>query len=158
MSGKSLSAVEYGVFLHQEERVPELPNPESITRWVEAILQQECRALQSVYYVFLDDEALLKINQEHLGHDTYTDIITFPFQDDPLEAEIYISVERVRSNAYTYSVPVLEELIRVMAHGILHVCGWDDHSDETASMMRRREDACLVLFGLIPKGYSVSPS
>lgn len=149
---------EYGVFLHQEERVPELPDIEILTRWIEGILRQEGAFLQSVYYVFLDDEALLEINREHLQHDTYTDIITFPYANDPLEAEIYISAERVRANAVTYGVSFREELLRVMAHGLLHVCGWDDHSDPNAHLMRRREDACLVLMGLLPKGYSLSPA
>lgn len=150
-------ALEYGVFLHQEERVPELPDIEILTKWIEQVLQQESTTLQSVYFVFVDDDAILDINREHLQHDTYTDIITFPYKRNPLEAEIYISSERVRANALTYGVSVKEELLRVMAHGLLHVCGWDDHSQKDANLMRRRENACLVLMDLLPKGYAFSP-
>lgn len=143
------------VVLHNEDLMPELPDLEKLTRWIQRILCQESRKLRSVYYVFLDDESLLKINRDHLQHDTYTDIITFPFHDDPIEAEIYISADRVRANAGEYSVPVLEELLRVMVHGILHLCGWQDKTDQQSQLMRKRENACLSL--ILPQSV-ISPS
>lgn len=149
--------MEYGVFMHQEGLVPELPDNDVLTNWIERIIGQESRTLGSVYYVFLDDAALLEINQTYLQHDTYTDIITFPYERNPVEAEIYISAERVRANAAAFGIPVLHEFMRVMAHGVLHVCGWDDDTQEQATLMRRREDACLVLFGLIPPDYRLVP-
>ncbi len=158
MPEPKLSSVETGVFLHQEELVPELPGCTEIETWIRQIMRQESRHLHSVYYVFLSDEALLHINREFLQHDFYTDIITFPYAVNPVEAEIYISHERVRANAVQYNVSFKEELLRVMAHGILHLCDWDDHATGSAQLMRRREDACLVLLGVISDDYAVSPS
>lgn len=135
-----------GLFVQNEELVPELPNHDDITAWINSILSQERKTPGCIYYVFTDDNTLLDINRKFLDHDTYTDIITFPYQSDPVEAEIYISIDRVRANAEAYAVPVIEELLRVMAHGILHVCGWRDKTPEEHQAMRSRENACLTLW------------
>jgi probable rRNA maturation factor len=137
-----------GVVLHGEELVPELPDLEEINRWMRQISEQEGRLIGCLYFVFLNDADLLKINQDYLEHDTFTDIITFPYSRDPVEAEIYISEERVRANADQFGVSVREELLRVMAHGVLHVCGWDDKTAKDMGMMRQRENACLELIGV----------
>lgn len=137
-----------GVILHQEEPVPELPKEKLITAWILRILKQESRALHSIQFVFLNDESLLKLNQDHLQHETLTDIITFPYNSNPIEAEVYISVDRVRENAQVFDVPALQELLRVMAHGVLHLCGWNDKTEADSILMRNREDACLALIGM----------
>lgn len=152
------SDVSSGIILHNEELMPELPKLDILTNWIHCILRQESRKLRGVYYVFLDDASLLKINREHLQHDTYTDIITFPFHDDPVEAEIYISADRIRANAKEYHVSVYEELLRVMAHGILHLCGWRDKTESEILLMRKRENACLTLMGISYPAISSSPS
>ena len=157
MGGHTLSG-ESGIFFHQKELAPELPSLEDVSAWLELILRQESREIGAIYYVFVNDASLLEINQKYLQHDTLTDIITFPYQSDPVEAEIYISAERVRANAETYGVPIREEFLRVISHGVLHLCGWDDHSARNAQLMGRRENACLALFGIIPNGYFVSLS
>ena len=133
--------------LHMEVPVPELPESELLEPWLLRIVRQEGRTLQRVLYHFMNDAQLLQLNQQFLNHNTYTDIITFPYGQDPVEAEIFISIERVRANAQSFAVPVHEELLRVMAHGILHICGWDDHSDLGQRLMRQRENACMSLFG-----------
>jgi rRNA maturation RNase YbeY len=158
MARKNSLEPESGIFFQQDEFAPELPPLHDVTSWLEAILASESRALMALYYVFVTDDVLLEINQQYLGHDTYTDIITFPYQENPLEGEIYISVDRVRENADRYGASPREEFLRVMAHGVLHLCGWEDHSDRNRNLMRRREDACLAHFGIIPEGYPVSPS
>jgi rRNA maturation RNase YbeY len=150
--------VSAGIILHNEELMPELPGLDILTNWIHCILRQESRKLRGVYYVFLDDESLLKINREHLQHDTYTDILTFPYHEDPVEAEIYISADRIRANAKEYRVTVYEELLRVMAHGILHLCGWRDKTESQALLMRKRENACLTLMGISYSVTSLSPS
>ncbi len=143
-----------GVVFHQEELMPELVDKQLVIDWILRILVQESRTLQSLFFVFLDDQSLLKINQTYLQHDTFTDIITFPYSVDPIEAEIYISADRVRANAKTYHVPVHQELLRVIAHGVLHLCGWNDKAEFESRLMRRREDACLALIGI----YNTVPS
>ena len=138
----------YDILFHQDDLVPELPDEQLVAEWISQILKQESKALRRIDFVFLDDNALLQINRDHLQHDTFTDIITFPYKTDPIEAEIYISVDRVRENARSFSVAVVQELLRVMAHGVLHLCGWNDKTASDVKLMRSREDACLTLWGL----------
>lgn len=96
-------------------------------------------------FIFCTDDYLLEKNKTFLAHDTLTDIITFDLSPstEVLEAEIYISVERVRENAEKFTVSYLEELHRVIFHGILHLCGFADKSEEEASQMREKEQECL---------------
>jgi probable rRNA maturation factor len=92
--------------------------------------------------VFLSDDELLKMNVEYLGHDYYTDIITFNYAENPkrIEAELYISIDRVKENAETNHVSFNEEMIRVIIHGTLHLAGFDDQTDAEKTEMRRLED------------------
>lgn len=116
-----------------------LPDTRRLRRWLAALLEAEGLGEAHVDYIFCRDEYLLAINREHLGHDTYTDIITFPISESPRVAEIYISVDRVRENAERRGQPFERELLRVMAHGLLHLAGHDDHSPAGRRRMRRRE-------------------
>lgn len=104
--------------------------------------------IEFVQYVFCDDEYLLTLNQEHLDHDTLTDIITFRYQEhpNPIESDIYISVERVRENALNFGVTFENELHRVMVHGILHLLGFKDKGEEAEKEMRSQEDLALSIF------------
>jgi len=116
-----------------------LPETRRLRRWLAGILEAEQLGEARVDYIFCRDEYLLGINQDFLGHDTYTDIITFPLREDPLAAEIYISVDRVREHAERRGIPLERELLRVMAHGLLHLAGYDDHTPAGRRRMRRRE-------------------
>lgn len=100
---------------------------------------------KTVTYIFCDDEYLKKLNVEFLGHDTYTDILTFSLSDKtkPIIAEIYISIDRVRENASIFQVSFDEELSRVMIHGLLHLCEYEDHTPTLKMEMREREDYYL---------------
>jgi probable rRNA maturation factor len=99
-------------------------------------------------YVFVSDEALLKLNQSALNHDTYTDIITFDLsgQEGVVEGEVYISIDRVRDNAEKYSVTFEEEYIRVMGHGLLHLLGFKDKTETDSSEMRKQENKLIDLY------------
>lgn len=96
-------------------------------------------------YIFLTDKDLLAINQEYLDHDYYTDIITFDLSPNPeqLEADIYISIDRVRDNAKEYEVAFDEEILRVIFHGLLHLIGFDDNTEEEEKNMRLQEQAFI---------------
>ena len=98
--------------------------------------------------VFCSDDALLKINQSFLGHDYYTDIITFPIEetDKVLEAELYISIDRIKDNATKEKVSFYKELNRVIIHGVLHLCGYGDKTEQQIKTMRSKEDFYLFLF------------
>ncbi len=97
--------------------------------------------------VFMSDDDLLVINKQHLDHDFYTDIITFPIEedDDNLEAEIYISIDRVRDNAMEFKASFSNELLRVYLHGILHLVGYGDKTAEDKKVMRSKEQHYMSL-------------
>ena len=123
-----------------------LPDTRRLRRWLSAVLEAEGVAEARVDYIFCTDEYLLEINRTYLDHDTYTDIITFPLGESPLAAEIYISLERVRDNAARLGVTEERELLRVMVHGLLHLCGYDDHTPAGKRRMRRRESLHIDRF------------
>ena len=133
-----------GVYLHAED-VPMPPlEAQQLQDWVTATVEQYGNTLGEVYYIFCSDAYLHRINLEHLRHDTYTDIITFPTTELPVVgAEIFISTDRVAENATTFGATFERELHRVIIHGILHLCGLSDKG-EAATAMRAAEDAALV--------------
>lgn len=101
-----------------------------------------------LYYYFCSDEALLDINQRRLGHDFYTDIVTFPLTDsgDVISSEFCISLDRIADNCLNFGRSFESELLRVIIHGVLHLIGYDDHTDEDRSRMREKEEECLRQF------------
>ena len=115
--------------------------------WLKEVIASENKQLEEVSYIFCDDQYLLEINQKYLDHDTYTDIISFDnCIGNILAGDIFISTERVGENAREYGVEFQEELRRVMAHGILHFCGYKDKSEKEAAEMRRKEEEKMRMF------------
>ena len=119
-----------------------------VKKFIGKIFTKEKRRLLSLTYVFCSDEYLLQMNREFLGHDYYTDIITFGLsgKGEPIEAEIYISLERVKENAKTLGTKYQTELRRVLFHGALHLCGYKDKKKSEIVLMRSKEDQYLRLF------------
>lgn len=124
-----------------------LPDEAGTTNWITTVLHKEGFSVKNINYIFCSDEHLLKINQEYLHHDTLTDIITFDHSDSntEIESDIFISIDRVKENADQLGKPFIDELHRVMIHGLLHIMGFADKSDEEKRVMREKEDACLSL-------------
>ena len=122
-------------------------NEELYSAWInEVALKEEC-TIEEVNYIFCTDEYLYDLNVKFLNHDTYTDIITFDNSlGKTLVSDIFISLERVKENADEFKVSLSEELHRVMAHGVLHLCGYKDKTDDEASLMRVKEDEAIKLF------------
>ncbi len=115
--------------------------------WLFKVSLSEEVHIASLLYVFCTDLHLHKLNKDHLNHDTYTDIITFPETYDPINAEIYISLDRVIENAEIHSNGnVKHELCGVILHGLLHMCNYNDHSDAEKMEMRQREDFYLARY------------
>jgi len=110
---------------------------------VERALRGEKVRRAEVNVILVDDEELLRMNREHLGHDYYTDVITFTLEEKPLEGEIYISVDRAREQAREYGVGLYEEVKRLAIHGALHLAGYDDATDEQRGRMKALEDRYL---------------
>lgn len=117
-----------------------------IRKWIKSVASSYNKKCADINIIFCSDQALLEINKQFLGHDYYTDIITFDYcVADKLSGELYISIDTVKANAVEYEQEFLTELHRVIIHGILHLIGLDDHSDEDIVKMRRGEDEALAL-------------
>ena len=124
---------------------PRLKNKPELKEFFLGILKIEGIKFKKIVYIFTTDESLLKLNQHFLNHDTLTDILTFTLSSDgsPISSEIYISIDRVKENASIFKVSVYTELYRVMIHGILHLCGYSDHTAKLKAEMRKKEDFYL---------------
>ena len=123
-----------------------LEDEDKISSWIVNAIQTENRKEGEINYVFCDDDYLLKLNVEFLDHDTLTDIISFDYSvGKELHGDIFISIERVIDNAKDLDLPFIDELMRVIVHGVLHYCGYKDKTDEDAKLMRKKEDYYLNL-------------
>ncbi|MCX8522640.1 rRNA maturation RNase YbeY [Chryseobacterium formosus] len=117
------------------------------TKWLEEIILSEGKKLGEINYIFCDDEYLLKVNQDYLQHDYYTDIITFDYvKGKTINGEIFVSLQRISDNASTLSKDYEEELRRVLAHGVLHLSGYKDKTEEEEQLMRSKEDFYLAKY------------
>lgn len=115
--------------------------------WIETIILSENKTLGEISYVFCDDAYLHNINMQYLNHDTLTDIISFDYTEgDIISGDIFVSIERVKDNAIDFKVTFEEELKRVLAHGVLHYCGYKDKTDADATLMRTKENEKIKLF------------
>ena len=121
--------------------------PTKVKDWIGQVAENHGKKVGELYYYFCSDEKLLEINKERLGHDFYTDIVTFPLTDckTVLSSEFCISVDRIKENAVTFERTYESELHRVIIHGVLHLIGFDDHSDEDRKVMREKEEEALCL-------------
>lgn len=116
--------------------------------WVEQIISNHSQKTEAINFILCSDEYLLNINRSYLDHDYYTDIITFDNRESEahnLESDIFVSVDRIKDNAKDMGVVFDRELHRVLIHGILHLLGWNDKTDEQKQAMREKEEACLSL-------------
>ncbi|GGX19734.1 rRNA maturation RNase YbeY [Aquimarina muelleri] len=125
----------------------EFKNETFLIKWINSVILSEKKTEGEINFIFCNDEYLLKINQEFLNHDTYTDIISFDNTlGNQLNGDIFISIDRVRDNAIEFNVQEEEETRRVIIHGILHFCGYKDKSKEEESLMRSKENEKLLMF------------
>ena len=116
------------------------------TRWIKQVIEHFHKKLGSITYIFCSDEEILRINQSYLNHDYYTDIITFDYSEgDKISGDLFISLETVKTNSEKYKTNYIEELHRVMIHGILHLCGYEDNTPEKKKIIRSKEDESLDL-------------
>lgn len=125
----------------------ELGDETLFSNWITKIIASENNLEGEINYIFCDDDYLHKINLQYLNHDTLTDIISFDYSEGNfLQGDIFISIERVQDNATDFNISFLEELKRVMAHGILHYCGYKDKSVEEEKVMRQKEEEKMKMF------------
>ena len=116
--------------------------------FIRTLFKKEAKKLAEIHYIFCSDDYLLEINRQYLQHNYYTDIITFGLSEpkQPINAEIYISVDRVRDNAQNFNTSFKAELHRVIFHGALHLCGYKDKKAKDQLLMRKMEDKYLALY------------
>lgn len=130
-----------------------------VRRWIREVVHRWGRDLGTISYLFTNDEGILETNRQYLDHDYYTDIITFNTQvdeqDDRIFGDIVISLDTIRSNAEKFATEYAEELHRVLIHGILHLVGLDDHTEEEEKAMRKAEDDALALLKNLLNGTSL---
>ena len=123
-----------------------LKDKERITIWLEHLIGTKHKFPGNLTFIFCSDDYLLAMNKQYLAHDTYTDIITFNYNEGHyISGDIFISVDRVKDNAESYKTTFEEELHRVMAHGVLHLLGYNDKTPSDAAEMRKMEAYALEL-------------
>ncbi len=129
----------------EEEISYKLKHKALVRKWIKDTIAAEGFKLKELTYVFCSDAYLLPMNQQYLGHDTYTDIITFDnsASEDEILGDIFISIERVRENAARYGIAETDELHRIIIHGTLHLLGYTDKSAVTKQKMTQKEDEYL---------------
>ena len=121
-----------------------MPGKMGVKKWINETINNEQKRVGDISIVFCSDDYLLKVNNEFLKHDFYTDIITFDYcEDDLISGDLMISIDRVKENAETSKGLFIDELHRVIIHGVLHLLGYHDKSKEDIRVMREREDFYL---------------
>lgn len=125
----------------------------AIRQMIETITDNHGYIIQNICYIFMSDDELLQINQEHLQHDDYTDIITFDLSDKEacIDGEIYISVDRIEDNSIKFNCSKEDELIRVLSHGVLHLMGYKDKTEKDSQKMRDAENKSIDIYHEIPQ-------
>ena len=117
------------------------------TEWLKNLIILEQKKPGKINYIYLSDEGLLKVNRDFLQHDYYTDIITFDYvKGKTISADIFVSLPRISENAQAHSKDFKSELHRVLAHGLLHLCGYKDKTDDEKTEMRSKEEYYLKIF------------
>lgn len=121
------------------------PNREVVKTFLLTIFRKHSKNIETINYIFCTDEYLLELNKKHLNHDFYTDIITFELNEQglPLLADVYISIERARENAKQFKVSLQNEILRLLIHGTLHLCGYRDKKQKEIDEMRTQENLYL---------------
>lgn len=124
-----------------------LKNKQTYKNWLKSIIEKNNKRVGEINYIFCDDPYLLEINQKYLNHDYFTDIITFDYSEGKkIHGDIYISIDRVRENATLFNQTFDNELLRVLSHGVLHLCGFDDQNQEDKIQMTNQEDEAILLY------------
>ena len=121
-------------------------NTSLYSKWIDESIQKESFSTGEISIIFTSDEYLLNLNRESLNHDYYTDIITFDYcQDNIINGDLFISIDRVKDNAKQFEEPFDKELSRVIIHGVMHLCGYKDKTHEEEQLMREKENFYLSL-------------
>lgn len=134
-------------FYSIDREVPDI-DPELFVSALSKLIEAEGFVVGQIAVIVCSDDYLLEMNKEHLDHDYYTDIITFDYTEDGVvSGDLFVSLDRIEDNAKTLGGHLIDEFKRVCAHGVLHLCGYKDKTDDEMREMREKEDWALTLFG-----------
>ena len=134
------------VSFHSEQTDYSVSNESQITDWLVSVCHKEGKSLSEISIIFCSDDYLLEVNQKHLNHDYYTDVITFDYSiENTISGDLFISVDRVEENAQTVGVNMVDELHRIIVHGTLHLLGYTDKTTSAKKEMTSKEDFYLSL-------------
>lgn len=135
------------ISFHSEGVNTKTPSKRLLKAWIKEFVSNHGKKVGELAFIFCSDEKILEVNQNFLQHDYYTDIITFDYcEGEIVSGDIFISVERVAENATSHNVEYSAELLRVLAHGVLHLIGFQDKSPKKKKEMTENEDLCISLF------------
>jgi probable rRNA maturation factor len=136
------------IFFNRADKTPGVIDRKAVKKFLEFLFENENTPLERLSYIFCSDKYLFEINLKYLNHSTLTDVITFPFSErgQPVYGEVYLSVDRIKENAKTYNTVYQNEVLRVMIHGALHLCGYKDKKKAERQEMRERENYYLNQF------------
>jgi len=131
--------------LHTEDVQYNYPFIDHLRKWIKNCVETEEKECGPLNIIFCSDQYLLEYNKTYLGHDYYTDIITFELESDPVEGDLYVSLDRVKDNAHARGISLQDEVDRVIIHGVLHLLGFEDKTEEGQKKIRQKEDHYLSL-------------
>ncbi|MEA4982143.1 MAG: rRNA maturation RNase YbeY [Paludibacter sp.] len=133
-------------FINENTEIPVL-HKRRLTQWIKSTAEEYGRKTGDITYIFCSEEKILEINLQYLNHDYFTDIITFDYSEkNVISGDIFISPETLKTNAIQFNVTYEEELLRIIIHGILHLCGQDDKTPESKLQMTAKEDKALNVY------------
>lgn len=133
-------------YFFNEDIAYRLTQKQELREWLDNVAKDHSKVVKQINYIFCTDLYLKQINKRFLRHNDYTDVITFDYsEDERLQSDVFISIERVRDNANTYNVSVSDELHRVLVHGLLHLVGYNDKSPDEKAIMTQKEEYYLSL-------------
>ncbi len=135
-------------FLTENVEMPEIQKT-PVRAWIINVAKEYGKRVGEIAYIFCDDAKILEVNKQYLGHDYYTDVITFDYSKKKLiSGDIFVSLDTVKSNSKKYNQPFLTELHRVIIHGVLHLCGINDKGPGEREVMEAAEDKALSMFSI----------
>lgn len=134
------------ILFHTQEIKFDLKNKRLLKKWISLVVQKNKYIIGDLNVILTNDDYLYQMNKKYLNHDYYTDVITFNYNNNNnISGDIFISIDRVKENASKYSISLIEELLRVMIHGVLHLIGYNDHNNDEIKEMRSKEAESLSL-------------
>ncbi len=137
------------IIFTQEDLEYTIPNSQAVKKWIKSIVESEKKKIGDIAVVWCSDAFILEVNNKYLKHDYLTDIITFDYcENNTIAGDLIISLDTVRANAKDFGVEFHVEQLRVLAHGILHLCGYGDASDEEIVVMRSKEDFYIEKYAI----------